>query len=301
MNRDHPFQIHYAEKSDLSIHRVINFISSFDQENQILELYAPSDCHSKLPLVLAPHPITWKAEEEYYKGPEYLYKPFHDGYFGLAEKYHVLIALPHGHHRNIENCSLGYPAQIQDLADLSTILIDKGFPVDLNRVYIIGNSMGAQEALLTAGKFPDRIAACVASNPVVDLAAWYYDLKDGNDLEIMKFKTWDLISNEVGGTPELLPDAYAERSAFSFVDKIKDVPTLILWSEYDRIVPHQEDHQAYKFYQTVKGKYPLAPMSEFNHSRAHGLPSEINDSLGYEIHEWSDYELYLQWCLRWTK
>lgn len=302
MQHEHPFQLKYAQQPDRSAHKTIDFISPADDTRQIVEVYFPQDFSSeKLPLVLGPHPITWKAEEEYYKGPSYLYKQFHCGYFGLAQRFQIIIALPHGHHRSVENCSLGNPAQIKDLGALPDILINDGFPIDKKRVYIIGNSMGGQEALLTAGQYPNLIAACVASNPVIDLATWYSDLKNGGDPEINKFKTWELISNEVGGTPDELPEAYLNRSAFPLINRIKDVPTMICWSQYDRIVPHQEDHHSYKFYKELKSKYPYAPVCEFNHSFTHGLSDGNLTQAGYEIHEWGDYELYVQWCLRWTK
>ena len=302
MHQEHPYQIDYTCHQDHSKHKTIHFMSPADGTEQTVEVYYPEgDITENIPLVIGPHPITWKAEEEYCGGPVYLYKQGHCGYYGLADRFRVIIALPHGHHHAVENCSLGNPAQIKDLGHLPDILITEGFPIDKRRVYIIGNSMGGQEALLTAGQYPDRITACVASNPVIDLAMWYSDLKNGNDPEINKFKTWDLISNEVGGTPEELPEEYNKRSAFTLIDQIKNVPSMIFWSDYDRIVPHQKEHQSYRFYQELKRKYPTAPISEFNHSHTHGVPEQNLAKAGYEIHEWSDYELYIQWCLRWIK
>ena len=61
--------------------------------------------------------------------------------------------------------------------------------------------MGGQEALLVAGRFPERIAAVCVFNPIVDLAAWQIDLAR---TEIEKFQEIDLagmIALEVGGLP----------------------------------------------------------------------------------------------------
>jgi pimeloyl-ACP methyl ester carboxylesterase len=246
--------------------------------------------------VLAPHPITWSAEQDYSGGLDGLRRGYHAGWRGLADRYQVVIAMPYGHHRRVDLCSLASPEQIGDMAHLIELLPTEGYSIDISRIYACGLSMGGQEALVLAGKYPDRIAAVVAFNPIVDLAAWQQDLATTNVEEIREFDTASKIVAEVGRSPEACPAAYAERSPIEYADSLAQVSTLVYWSAKDLVVPGQLSRHSYRLYQAVKAISDVAPIAEYEHTRSHGVTS-LNYNACWMLHEWCDYNLALTWLL----
>ena len=282
---------------DPSRKETIEITSPADGCQVKVDIYSPSTVSDgSLPLLLGPHAITWTAAQDYHGGLEGLMRKYHRGYYGLAEKYRILIAMPHGHHHREDLCSLAGPEQIADMAYLVDGLADHGYSVDKLRVYACGLSMGAQEALVVAGKHPDRIAAVVAFNPVVDLAAWHEELATSEVPEIREYDTAKRIANEVGGAPANAPEKYAERSVPNYIRGLSNVPTLVFWSEQDLIVPRQFTHHAYALYQRVKGLDVNSPFAEYNHTRIHG-PLEFDQLTRWQLHEWCDYDLAIRWLL----
>lgn len=279
---------------DLSRRDTLEFISRADGTLQTANIYFPSVPSSEpLPLVLAPHPSTWTAEEDYHGGLVGLKRRYHRGWYGLAEKYGVIIAMPHGHHRCMKLNSLASPEQISDMDYLIDVL---AATVDRQRVYACGLSMGGQEALVLAGRHPSRITAVIAFNPIIDLGAWYDDLTNTTVEAIRQNRPDQMVAEEVGGLPNEVPQAYAERSPMTYVGGLAQVPTLIYWTDKDLIVPRQITHQSYLLYQTIKANSVANPISEYNHTQSHGL-TDYDQETCWQLHEWSDYELALQWLL----
>jgi pimeloyl-ACP methyl ester carboxylesterase len=282
---------------DPSRKETIEIISPSDGCQMKIDIYSPStEFNEHMPLLLAPHPITWTAAEDYHGGLEGLMREYHRGYYGLAEKYKVVIAMPHGHHHKEDLCSVAGPEQIDDMNYLIDGLGDYGYKVDKYRVYVCGLSMGGQEALVIAGKHPDRITAVFAFNPIVDLTAWHEELATSEIPEIREYDTAARIANEVGGSPSEAPEAYAQRSATTFCEGLSKVPTMIFWSDQDLIVPRQVSHHTYLLYQRVKEVDVNSPFAEYNHTRMHG-PLEFNQLTRWQLHEWTDYDLALRWLL----
>ncbi len=283
---------------DRSTRQTITFVSPADGKEQQADIYSPSEnAGVALPLVLAPHPISWTAAEDYHGGITGLKRGYHPGWYGLADKFGVLIAMPHGHHRRTEACSLASPEQIIDLAYLADVLEKEGYLVDRHRIYACGLSMGGLETLVITGKFPSLLAAAVAFNPIVDLAAWQQSMQISDLPEVKEFGTARNISTEVGGLPHEVPQAYLERSPFNYLDGLATVPSLIFWSEKDIVVPHQDTSHSYRLYKMVKNLSIFNPISEYNHTQIHGLIS-FDTQARWQLHEWCDYELALTWLLR---
>ena len=70
---------------DPSIKR-IQFTSRADNSIQVADLYLPARYTTqKIPLILAPDPITWTAEEDYHGGLKGLFRGYHPGWYGLAD------------------------------------------------------------------------------------------------------------------------------------------------------------------------------------------------------------------------
>lgn len=289
--RPHPDSI----PPDPSRHETVAFASPADGSTQWAEVYSPPAITGEpLPLVIGLHGAGWTAAQDYHQGPPGLKVGYHRGWYGLAAAYEVIIVLPHGHHRREETMSFAAPEQMADIAHLPHAIQARGYRVDDTRVYACGLSMGGQEALMAAGRHPDLFAAVVAFNPVVDLATLQRDMQ-----AIDRIRGTDAaarIANEVGGLPEKLPQAYAERSPLSVVEQLANVPTMIFWSDRDFIVPRQVSHHAYRLYQQVKALSATAPICEYNHTYSHGV-TDFTPEVGWQLHEWSDYELALQWLL----
>lgn len=282
---------------DPSRKETIEITSPADGCRVKIDIYSPAaGSEVPLPLLLGPHAITWTADQDYHGGLEGLMRKYHRGYYGLPEKYQILIAIPHGHHHREDLCSLAGPEQIADMAHLVDALVNHGYKVDRQRVYACGLSMGGQEALVVAGKHPDQIAAIVAFNPVVDLAAWHEELATSGIPEIREHDTARRIANEVGGTPSGAPEEYAKRSATNYVRGLSKVPTMIFWSEQDLIVPRQLSHHTYPLYRRVKELDVTSPFAEYNHTQIHG-PLEFDQLTRWRLHEWCDYDLAIRWLL----
>jgi acetyl esterase/lipase len=282
---------------DPSRKQTLELTSPADGCSVKVDVYAPSAARVEpLPLLLAPHAITWTAAEDYHGGLQGLMRRYHPGYYGLADKHDVLIAMPHGHQHREDLCSLAGPEQLADMVYLIDALGDYGYSVDPHQVYACGLSMGAQEALVLAGKYPDRLAAVVAFNPIVDLAAWHEELATSEVPEIREYDTARRIANEVGGLPGEVPEAYAVRSASHYVRGLAQVPALIFWTEQDLIVPRQLTHHTIPLYRQVKELNINSPMAEYNHTTIHG-PLAYDRVTRWQLHEWCDYDLALRWLL----
>jgi len=205
-------------------------------------------------------------------------------------------AMPHGHSRRVEGCSLASPEQISDFSQIENELLKADIKIDPARIYGCGESMGSQEILVSAGANPDLFTAIVAFNPIVDLAVWHKDLKNSTSKNIRKFGTDKRVAEEVGGLPSIVPHLYAERSAFQYIQGLKNIPLIIFWSEHDLVVPHQATHHSLKLYQMIKTLNANSPIAEYNHTRLHGK-IELNEKTCFQLHEWCDYELALRWLL----
>ena len=281
---------------DPSRRETLTFSSPADGSHQRVDVYAPpATTGDPLPLVVVGlHGAGWTAAQDYQWGPPDLKVGYHRGWCGLAAKYEVIIATLHGHHRREETMSFASPEQIVDIANLPRLLAAHGYCVDGARVYGCGLSMGGQEALMAAGRHPDVFAATVAFNPVVDLATLQQDMHAvdnirGTDAALR-------IASEVGGGPDEVPDAYAERSPLSVVAGLARVPTMIYWSDRDFIVPRQVSYHSYRLYRQVKELSATAPICEYNHTTSHGVTC-FTQEVCWQLHEWSDYELALRWLL----
>ncbi len=289
--RQYPMQV----APDPSRRQEIVFTSPADGREQRVDVYAPPTAADQpLPLVVGLHGAGWTAAQDYHWGPPDLKVGYHQGWYGLAARYGVIIATPHGHHQREALMSFGSPEQIADIAYLADLAAGSGYRVDRKRVYVCGLSMGGQEVLVAAGQHPEMFAAAVAFNPVVDLGVLQRDMVDVD--RIRQSDAAPRIVNEVGGLPDEVPAAYEERSPLSYVDGLAHVPTMLYWSDRDLIVPRQATHHSYRLYQMVKASSVTNPICEYNHTFSHGV-TEFPPEVCWQLHEWSDYELALRWLL----
>lgn len=228
--------------------KIIEFTSEFDGTNRKALLIVPPDAGKEpLPLIIVPHAAGFSAE----KTADY-WKP------RLAKR-RAMAIFPFGHGRKLDLFSLGWRGQIADLAYMPRLLPTIGYPVDDKRIYAAGISMGGMELLLLAGSHPNLLSGVITFNALVDLSAWYYD-PSAND---------PILREEIGGGPDEMPEAYAERSPINYSTTIVRTPTMMYWDPNDEIVHLQREKQSGFLYRKVKEIDPHAPIWERTHDKGH--------------------------------
>src|SRR6185437_2049089 len=148
---------------------------------------------------------------------------------------------PEGQGRALTLFSWGDPGEIRDLARMPDI-VEHALPwlhIDRHRVYAFGGSMGGQETLLLAARYPQLLAGAAAFDAPTNMAARYRAFQFqplGSTLQA-------LARREIGGTPATDPRGYALRSPLDWARKLafSGVPLQIWWSTRDRVVTDQRN------------------------------------------------------------
>jgi pimeloyl-ACP methyl ester carboxylesterase len=175
---------------------------------------------------------------------------------------------PEGQGRTLTLFSWGDPGEIRDLARMPQIA-EAAVPwlrIDRHRIYAFGGSMGGQETLLLAAKFPRLLAGAASFDAPTNMAARYqaFDhLRFGDRLQ-------RLARREIGGTPRTDPRGYEIRSPLDWARRIafSHVPLQIWWSWRDTIVSDQE-HESGLLYRDIKRLNPEAPVKQYVGNWAH--------------------------------
>lgn len=116
--------------------------------------------------------------------------------------------------------------ELEDVAAVHDWAVESGL-ADPARCVAEGWSWGGYLTLLALGTQPQRWAAGVAGVPVADFVAAYAD-------EMEPLRAFD--RSLFGGSPEQLPQRYAECSPISYVDAVR-APVLVLAGENDPRCP----------------------------------------------------------------
>lgn len=96
--------------------------------------------------------------------------------------------------------------------------------MNLDRLYVMGCSMGGGATLIFSARHPDRVIAACDIFGVTDM------------VDFSKGKYAGSIHTAFGGTAEERLEIYRERSAVNQVEVLKDVPLLIIHGNADKIV-----------------------------------------------------------------
>jgi pimeloyl-ACP methyl ester carboxylesterase len=197
---------------------------------------------------------------------------------------------PAGEGRRLHWFSWGDPGQIADLARMPAIARKHGVDVDPRRIYAFGGSMGGQETLLLAARYPHLLAGAAAFDPATDMRRRYLDfakLKHGATLQ-------RLAREEVGGTPWQDPGAYAVRSPDHYVRRlaVSGVQLQIFWSTRDRIIS-DETAEAGALSDQILRLNPRAPLWEFrgewNHTAEMQSDRRLPRALArFDLLPWTD-------------
>ena len=178
------------------------------------------------------------------------------------------VVCPEGQGRTLTRYSWGWRGEIDDLARMPSV-VQHALPwlrVDRHRIYAVGTSMGGQETLLLVARHPRLLAGAAALDADTDMAARYRafrELRGGLRLQA-------LAREEIGGTPQSDPAAYAARSPLRWAGAIarSGVPLHIWWSRRDRIVRDQRDESG-RLLRDIRRLGPSAPVTEYVGDWAH--------------------------------
>ena len=184
------------------------------------------------------------------------------------------VVSPDGHGRRLPLHSWGYRGQVDDLARMPEIL-RRTLPwlrIDRRKVYAFGGSMGGQETLLLAARYPGLLAGAAAFDSVTDFTHQYRRFPSltcharcrraiGGPLGA---HLQSLARQEIGGPPAAVPRAYAARSPWTYVERLARscMPLQLWWSVADRVVRDQ-DRQSRRFLHELRRLNPDAPVYGF--------------------------------------
>ena len=190
------------------------------------------------------------------------------------------VISPDGMGDRLRNFSYGAPGHIDDLARMPEFALSAlpWLRLDTSRVYALGSSMGGQETLLLVARHPGLLAGAAALDSVTDLARRHGQLpalpcsstclaRWGEPYGVVLQST---LEREVGGSPDELARAYAERSGLSQARAIASsgVPLQLWWSTEDRIVADQK-HQSGALFEALRRADACAPVSAYVGDWAH--------------------------------
>jgi len=192
------------------------------------------------------------------------------------------VVNPEGQGRSLTLFSWGDPGEIRDLARMPEI-VERALPwlhVDRHRVYAFGGSMGGQETLLLAARYPQLLAGAAAFDAPTNMAARYRAFQFqplGSGLQA-------LARREIGGTPASDPRGYALRSPLDWAPRLafSGVPLQIWWSTRDRVVTDQRNESG-RLYRAIKHLNPGAPVTEFVGKWAHATEMKSHAYLPYSL------------------
>jgi poly(3-hydroxybutyrate) depolymerase len=222
----------------------------------ILPAWYGPDRHPPIPLVISPHG----------RGVGGRINVRRWGNLPAIGKFAVIN--PEGQGRELTLFSWGDPGEIRDLAQMPEIA-EAAVPwlhIDRHRIYAFGGSMGGQETLLLAARYPRLLAGAASFDAPTDMAARYraFDhLRWGLRLQ-------RLARREFGGTPDADPRAYEIRSPLDWARRLafSHVPLQIWWSTRDTIVTDQEQESGL-LYRDIKRLNRDAPVTQYVGTWAH--------------------------------
>jgi pimeloyl-ACP methyl ester carboxylesterase len=175
---------------------------------------------------------------------------------------------PEGQGRELTLFSWGDPGEIRDLARMPGIA-EAAVPwlrIDRDRIYAFGGSMGGQETLLLAARYPHLLAGAASFDAPTNMAARYKAF----DHMPTGVRLQRLARREFGGTPAADPRAYQIRSPLDWARQLafSHVRLQIWWSTRDSIVVDQEQESGL-LYRQIKRFNPEAPVTQYVGTWAH--------------------------------
>jgi pimeloyl-ACP methyl ester carboxylesterase len=223
--------------------------------------------------------------------------------------------------------SYGYPKEIDDLARMPQI-VEETLPwleVDMERVYVLGSSMGGQETLLLAARYPGalgagtgQLAGAAAFDAPCDMAVQCaYLTHQPLTANTNPPGTAALMLEEVGARPaavgafdraaffyndkagrhqtigQLLSELpvnrarWQERSPLGYVSELAALPfpLRLYWSSCDTVVGNQATAHCGKLFTQIKATNSDADVEQVEGAWAHSVEFVPDDQLGAALRE----------------
>ena len=174
--------------------REISYLSELDQSMQPA-FFAPASGSDPRPLVVALH--TWSYS--YDNGQK-------DMFFQECAKRNWHCIFPHFRGPNWGKEACGSDLVVSDLK-CAAAFVKANYPVDENRVFLLGGSGGGHASLLMAGRHPELWSAVSSWCPISDVAKWHAQCSlftNGNR------EYANHIEQACGGDPQKDPAVYAD-------------------------------------------------------------------------------------------
>ncbi|MGZ0148336.1 prolyl oligopeptidase family serine peptidase [Kribbella sp. WER1] len=235
------------------------------------------------------HPFGFTPEAVLYGEPvgDLLIRPL-DGALGAAQLHGQVVVAPRSRGRVLLGNSLAW----QDHLDATWAVARDACELhQTDHVTVGGLSMGGQEALVLAGQHADDVTAVWAVNPVVDLARWYDDIRDGRASDALAGVD-ATIREEVGGAPSERPGDYARRSPISYAAELARTAVRLVWSPADTIIPHQATAHAHALAGKLRALGGQVDERVVTHA-----PVSPADEAGRFAHEACDVWEHFGWAL----
>ncbi|MEM8534560.1 MAG: alpha/beta hydrolase [Chloroflexota bacterium] len=168
------------------------------------------------------------------------------------------------------------------LEEAATLLVQWMDHLEIDQAAFIGHSMGGFVVAELAADCPDRVSQLV----LVDAAAIPFDIHVGqqssNILHAMKYIPWRFL-------PVLLADTYRAGPATLFKASYEllkadirsklvtiHTPTLVVWGEYDWLVPLQVGKQLCRY---IPGTQQLVTIKKAGHNPMWDRPAAFNQTI----------------------
>jgi dipeptidyl aminopeptidase/acylaminoacyl peptidase len=166
--------------------------------------------------------------------------------------------------------------------------VEQHFNVDSNRIYLAGESAGAQMALLEAGYNPTRFSAVSAWVPVTDLADWYhYHSQPGRAMRYANGVT--AVCGGIPAASDVVDGEYRSRSPVYHLDKTNGLPVEIAVGVNDTEVPIKQSLRAYNAIAKSNGNEEISgdEMEQLQTKRRldqpHSGDQVVDESFGCEV------------------
>ena len=173
----------------------ITYISQLDHSQQPALIWAASGPEPR-PLAVCLHTWSYGLEQPC------------EHFLEQCKKRNWHFVFPHfrGPNWNPEAC--GSDLVVSDLESI-VYYMKEHYPVDENRIYLVGGSGGGHASLLMAGRKPELWSAVSSWCPISDLGAWY-DQTRRKKSNLIQRGYDNHISESCGGDPLTVPNASAQ-------------------------------------------------------------------------------------------
>ena len=151
----------------------------------------------------------------------------------------------------------------RDIVDARGWMVED-YNVDLDRVFITGDSGGGHMTLLMAAKHPELWSAAAAWVPVSDLREWWETRPDRRD------DLRAITGGEPGESPEMDLE-YMRRSPRTFMTNLAHLPVLLGHGDNDRLIPVEQSYRTFRALKDLRGHNTLLHVFSGGHTGLQGF------------------------------